>query len=366
MVRPPHARTIAVVALLPMFTTGCNPAYLTQAVRGQVEILRARRPVAAVLADPDTPPELQRKLAGAEDVVRFAHDSLGLPDNGSYEQFADVGRPYVVWNVFAAPEFSLELRRWCFPVAGCVAYRGYFDEDDAGRFAARQARRGDDVAVRGALAYSTLGFFRDPLLSTVTRLPETALVGLVFHELAHQRLYVAGDTVFSESFATLVEQEGVVRWLEARGDRAALCGYLDGLERAREVHALIRSARSALAAIYASGNSAAAMRAAKTAALEQLRADYAELREGWREPPYFDGWLADPLDNASLGAVAAYQGQVGQLRVILEAEGGDLEAFYRRAERLARLSAGDRQTVLGEISRPTERRPGAACRQIGR
>ena len=213
-----------------------------------------------------------------------------------------------------------------------------------------------------AAAYSTLGWFRDPLLSSVVRLPEANVIGLVFHELAHQRLYVPGDTVFNESFATLVEEEGMVRWLQARDDQAGLCRFLDGLERERQVRGLLRQARAELAAIYASARPDAERRAAKAAQLQALGERYVRLRAGWREPPYFDGWFRGALNNASLGALAAYDQLTGTLRVILESEGGDLPAFYRRAERLGRLTAADRARVLGEISRPSERVAGARCR----
>ncbi len=352
---------LAVSAIALTFSGGCNPVYLTQAAAGQFAIARAGRPIEDVLSDSRTTPEVRRRLLGAKSALQFAHEALGLPDNGSYRQFADIERPFVTWNVFVAPEFSLELRNWCFPVAGCVGYRGYFDEEDARRFAAAERRRGKDVAIRGALAYSTLGFFRDPLLSTVMRLPQANIVGLMFHELAHQRVYVAGDTVFNESFATLVEQEGTIRWLEANADQASLCTYLVGLQREREVYGLLEQARARLTALYASQQTEQLRRAAKAAELERLSRRYSQLRAQWREPPYFDGWFREPLNNASLGAIAAYREHVSRLRVILDSEGGDLEAFYRRVERLAKLSAVDRAAVLREIIRPTDRQPGAAC-----
>lgn len=341
---------------------GCSPGYLTQAAMGQIEIARARRPVAELLADEGTAPELRRKLSGAQAALEFAHTELSLPDNGSYREFAEIDRAFVVWNVFAAPEFALQLRTWCFPVAGCVGYRGYFAESKARQFAGRESGRGHDVAVIGASAFSTLGYFRDPLLSSVTRLPESTVVGMIFHELAHQRLYVPGDTVFNESFATLVEQEGLIRWLGNRGDRDGLCRYLRGLEREREVHRLLNATRGRLAAIYASRAPVEARRAAKVAEIGRLRENFREMRQAWREPPFFDSWFDGAINNATLGALAAYQDQVGTLRVILNSEGGDLQAFYHRAERLGRLQPGDRAMVLREITSPTDRRPGAECR----
>jgi predicted aminopeptidase len=357
----PGLLRVTMLGLSLVVTSGCSPAYMIQATSGQLEILRARRPFDQVRADPGTDTALRRKLDLADDAVRFAHDTLGLPDNGSYRQYAELRRPYAVWNVFAAPEFSLELRTWCFPVAGCVAYRGYFAEQAAVEYGARLAQRGYDVYVGGATGYSTLGFFRDPLLSSETRLSDMAMAGVIFHELAHQQLYVPGDTVFSESFATLVEQEGVIAWLQARGDAEGLCDYLRGLVRRREVHDLIRQARDRLRRIYAGQLPDAARRAAKAAEIARLREHYRQLRAHWGRPPYFDGWFDGEINNAALGAFTAYDQHVGTLRVILDGEKGDLRAFYRRAARLARLRPADRLAVMREITSPTLRAPDATC-----
>ncbi|MCC7330670.1 MAG: aminopeptidase [Gammaproteobacteria bacterium] len=357
------ARRVFIVAAA-LLQAACHPAYMVQAAAGQLAILRARRPVAEVQADAAAPAALRARLALAGQALAFAHAGLALPDNGSYRQYADLGRQYPVWNVFAAPEFSLDLRTWCFPVAGCAAYRGYFDAARARVFAAGLAAAGEDVFVGPAAAYSTLGYLRDPLLSSVVALPPDAMVGLLFHELAHQQLYVAGDTAFNESFATLVEQEGLVRWLTARGDQAGLCRFLGGLERERAVRALFEVARSRLRTIYAGPGTDEARRSAKAAVIGELRAGYAVLRAGWAGPPYFDGWFAGPINNARLGALAAYDRHVGTLRVILESEGGDWPAFYRRAARLGRLGAADRAEVLGLVGRTSLRAPGPACRAV--
>jgi predicted aminopeptidase len=355
-------RITVLLALAATLAQGCSPAYLMQAAAGQLEIVGTRRPVAEVLTDPATSPELRRKIESADAALRFAHRELSLPDNGSYREYADLDRPYAVWNVFAAPEFSLSLQTWCFPVAGCVAYRGYFEEQPARDFGAGLVARGADVHVGGAVAYSTLGFFRDPLLSSVVRLPDLALAGLIFHELAHQQLYVPGDTLFNEGFATLVEQEGMIRWLEARGDRDGLCRFLESLERERDVNRLLADTRVRLAAIYAADAPDADRRSAKAAEIERLRARYRQLRADWPGPPYFDSWFVDTINNARLGAAAAYDQLVGTLRVVLESEGGDLPAFYRRAARLGRLDAADRAGVLRKIRTPSDRRVPALCR----
>ncbi len=348
----PRQRSLIAVLVLAL-AQACSPSYLIQATSGQMAIAHARRPIGEVLADPATPEILRTKLRGAQEALRFGHVALALPDNGSFSEYAELHRPYAVWNVFAAPEFSLSLRTWCFPVAGCVAYRGYFEERDAREFAASLAARGDDVFVGGAIAYSTLGFFRDPLLSSVVPLPDAALAGLIFHELAHQELYVPGDTIFNESFATLVEQEGTIRWLESRNDRDGLCAYMLELERERAARSLIAETRTRLAALYATGTGDD-MRTAKAAEFSGLRERYRHLRATWRGPPHFDGWFDTPVNNASLGALATYDLLVGTLRVMLEGEGGNLPAFYRRAARLARLGPDDRAAVLREITTPDE------------
>jgi predicted aminopeptidase len=359
---PNRFAVVICVALALVQTTACSPAYVMQATAGQMAIVRARRPVGEVLTDPNTTTELRGKLESAQDALRFAHSALALPDNGSYRQYADLNRPFAVWNVFAAPEFSLALRTWCFPVAGCVSYRGYFEERRAHESAEKLSAHGDDIYVGGAAAYSTLGFFRDPILSSVAHLPEATLTGVIFHELAHQQLYVPGDTVFNESFATLVEQEGMIRWLTSRNDRTGLCSYLQSLERERDVHRLLGETRARLVAIYSSATSPAIMRIAKASELDDLRARFRQMRAGWRRPPYFDAWFSGPLNNAVLGALAAYDQLVGTLRVILDGEGGDMRAFYRRAARLGRLGADDRAAVLAEITTPAIRQPGPDCR----
>ncbi len=360
MIARPAARCCAGLLVLGL-AAGCNPAYLVQAAGGHWQLMTARRPVAGVIADPATAPVTRRRLEEATAAVAFAHSALALPDNGSYRDYVDIGRPYAVWNVFAAGPFDLALRRWCFPVAGCVVYRGYFDEQRARDFAAQLAAGGDDVHVAGAVAYSTLGYLRDPLLSSVLQLPGATATALMFHELAHQRVYIPGDTVFNESFATLVEQEGLARWLAARGEWAALCRFGNGLARARQVRALLDEARAELAAIYRSASPEVQPTAAKAAAFARLLERYRALRAGWREPPYFDSWFEGDINNASLGALAAYDRLVGVLRVILASEGGDLPAFYRRADRLAQLDEAARGEVLGAITAAYQHGPGNYC-----
>jgi predicted aminopeptidase len=238
--------TIAAAAL-PL--TGC---YLMQAAGGQMVIASRREPIAEVIADSGTPPELRTRLEYVAAARDFASRELGLPDNDSYRSYADLGRPYVVWNVFATPEFSVEPRHWCFPIAGCVVYRGYFSEESARRYARKLRRRGDDVAVGGVAAYSTLGHFKDPVLNTMLGWSDAQLAATLFHELAHQVVYVPGDSQFNESFATVVEEAGLERWLTARQRMQDLAVWQEQRERQSQFIALLLKVRDELRELYQS------------------------------------------------------------------------------------------------------------------
>lgn len=338
--------TVLGASALLVLLGGCEAGYYLQAARGQFQLMRAREPVDAVLADPDTSPELRLKLELAGTALAFAEDQLLLPANGSYTEYADLERRYIVWNVFAAPEFSLEPQTWCFPVVGCLAYRGYFHETAAHEFAAKFADNGADIFVGGVAAYSTLGRFDDPLLNTMLGMGDQRLVGLLFHELAHQKLYVKGDTQFNESFATLIEQVGMTRWIESREGPAAVAVYRQGLARHEEVRALIASTRSEFGALYASDQTDIELRAAKAAIVEALRADYAALSADWAGPAPFSGWFSGPVNNASLAAVSVYEDYVPAFSALLRESGGDLEEFYQRSVALGELDVDERRDAL--------------------
>jgi predicted aminopeptidase len=328
------------LALLPALLGGC---YLLESARGQLALNAERVPIATLLARPSTPEPLRSRLELATRIRDFASRQLGLPDNASYRSYADIGRRYVVWNVFAAPEFSVEPKTWCFPVAGCVAYRGYFAEARAHDFALGLEAKGFDVAVEGVPAYSTLGHFADPVLSTMLGWDETELAALLFHELAHQRLYVKGDTAFNEAFAGVVEDEGVRRWLEAGGKGAALAGFEGRAARYARVVALLGDTRARLARLYAERLPPAAMRERKAAELEALRQAVRAERDtlGGYERLFDSG-----LNNATLASVAAYQDCAPGLRAELAAAGGDLARFYAAARALARLPVAERHAKL--------------------
>jgi predicted aminopeptidase len=353
------ARRVALVgvALTCLGLPGC---YLLQASVGQLELISAREPIAEVIARPDTPQPLRERLDYVSRARRFAADSLGLPDNGSFTGYVALNRPYVVWNVFAAPEFSVEPRSWCFPIAGCVAYRGYFKEADARDYASRLEREGDDVYVAPVAAYSTLGHFDDPVLSTMLAYGDVELAGLIFHELAHQVVYVAGDSAFNEAFATTVELEGVRRWLASLDRPQDLESFRRSRARAESVVSLMVATRQRLERLYASGLPPDRMRQAKAEEFERLRADFDALRAHWPAGVNLERALGAPLNNARLVAVATYEECVpGFTRMLTEA-GGDLPRFYREVKSISRKPAEERSALL---CRP-DSAPGAAPEQV--
>ena len=339
------ARALLLALLLAL--AGCESiGYLAQAASGQSKLLLARRPLDAVIADPSTAPELRERLRLVQELRAFARTRLGMGERKGFEAFVATGQRHVVWNVVATPEFSVTPLDWCFPVAGCVSYRGYFEESAARRFAAGLSREGHDTWVYGVAAYSTLGWFDDPVLDTWAMRSERSVAALVFHELAHQVLYVPGDTAFSESFASVVEREGLRLWLDARGDAAAYADYLLERERGEALDALLAKARGDLAALYAQTLSSGEMRERKAVRFAELREDYAELAAGWVEGPRPGAWIAGELDNARLAAVANYAQHTAALEALLDAEGGDLPRFYAAAKALAALSPAERKARL--------------------
>lgn len=349
----PVPRRVLVACCLAGLLSGCastdiGPSYYWQSVTGHLKLMHAARPVQDWLDDPATPPALQHKLLLTQRIRAFAVSELGLPDNASYRRYADLRRKAAVYNVVAAPGLSLRLQQWCFPVAGCVGYRGYFDEAEAQAFAAA-LDNGLDVAVYPVPAYSTLGWMNwvggDPLLSTFIGYPEGELARLIFHELAHQVVYAAGDTVFNESFATAVERLGGARWL-AQTDGAARQAYAEFDGRRQAFRALTRATREQLQTLYDDGSiDDSTKRLRKAAILKDFRQRYAELREGWGGYKGYDAWVAQ-ANNASFGAQAAYDQWVPAFEALFEREGRDFARFYDAVRSLARQPAAERQAAL--------------------
>lgn len=338
------------LVVLVLLSSGCamiaDIPYYWQSARGQFAMLAAARPIDEWLASDDTDPPLRQRLQTARDIRRFAATELGLPDNPSYTRYADLGRPFVVWNVFAAPALSLTLKTWCFPVAGCVAYRGYFDREAAEALAARLREEGWDTQVAGVPAYSTLGWFDDPLLNTFIHYPPTELARLIFHELAHQAVYLPGDSTFNESLATAVEEVGVERWLRIQTDPQMGVRYAEASRRRQQFLALLQRARESLEAAYQASGTDAERRLAKLAAFERLRADYRDLRAQWGGFAGYDRWFEQPLGNAHLASVATYTRWVPGFRHLLAEQGGNLPRFFQEARRLAALPPAERARLL--------------------
>jgi len=295
---------------------------------GHLDLMARRQPFAEVVSDVNATDELKAHLQRVASIREFASRELGLPDNDSYRIYAPLDRDYPVWNVWVTPEFDLQPRQSCFPIVGCVPYRGYYSKQLAHDYAAAFLDAGDDVMVSGVTAYSTLGFFDDPVTSTMLRLPEEKLAGLIFHELAHQVVYVRDNATFNESFARAVEIEGTLRWLAGRHDEAALVRYRTALERADAFFADVRMARAELARLYASDASDSAKRQGKKRifdAMCEAQQQRKMLDPGWSA---YDAWFAVHLNNAKLAAVATYFDDVEMFRELLGKVGGDFSAFY--------------------------------------
>ena len=349
--RPVAGVVLAIVLVAAVFSAGCSgAAYYARSVGGHLAIVGSARPVADWIADPQTSPALRDRLLLSQRIRDFAVTELGEPDNASYRRYADLKRPAAVWNVVAAPELSLTLQTWCFVVVGCVGYRGYYDLPMAEKFAAEQRTAGLETSVYAVPAYSTLGalpfdWLADPLLNTFIDYPEGELARLIFHELAHQIAYAAGDTGFNESFATAVERIGGVRWLAmASAETRAEFERLDA--RRRDFRALTAKYRNALDALYRGEASDADKRSRKAALFEALRAEHATLKlEHWGGYSGYDAWFAR-ANNASLGVLAAYNDQVPNFMRLFERSGGDFGRFYAEVRRLAALSPGERRAAL--------------------
>jgi len=337
------------VPLLAAFLlNGCSTLeYYGQLAEGQWQLLRARQPVDQVIADPASSPRLRARLAHAEQARVFASNQLKLPDNRSYRLYADLQRPYVVWNVFATPELSLQPVTHCFPVAGCVAYRGYYRQGAARGTAALMRQQGLDVYVSGVEAYSTLGWFDDPILSSMVGWGDERLATLIFHELAHQRFYVQDDTEFNESFATFVEQEGTRQWRAARG--LAAIGAEQSLQ-SDQFTRLVLASRERLQAIYAGPLDDAHKRAAKQAEFERLRGEYKQVRDSqWNGDKRYDAWIYAPLSNAKLLPFGLYDQWVPAFAALFREVNGDWGVFYERVEALGRLPIKERKAALQRL-----------------
>ncbi len=332
-------------------TSGCSSIdYLGQSASGHIRLLAAARPVQDAIADPTTPEALRKRLELTQRMRQFAVTELHEPDNGSYRSYADLKRSAAVWNVVAAPELSLQLQTWCFPIVGCVGYRGYYDLASADAAAAPLKADGLEVDVYEVPAYSTLGWMNwiggDPLLNTFVQWPEGELARLIFHELAHQVAYAPGDTTFNESFATAVEHIGSERWLERNANAEVRAEQALTESRRDDFHVLIRKWRAQLDAMYRSDLPDADKRVRKAELYAGMRADYAAMkRDQWHGYNGYDHWFAT-ANNAALGAQAAYDDEVGAFERLFAAEGSDFDRFYAEVRRMAALSRPERDAAM--------------------
>ena len=321
-------------ALIVAFLPSCQTVrFYGQAVGGQVEILRKSRPNEQVIADPATPPVLRGQLESVDRIRQFASDHLSLPGDESYAKYADLGRKHVVWVLYAAPEFSLKPKTWHYPLIGKMDYRGYFREQDTEALAGELKRDGYDVFIGDVDAYSTLGWFHDPVLNTFVAYSDIDLAETIFHELTHRKYFRRGDTVFNESFANVVAEEGVKRWLKHEGRLADLKKYEGRLVRRREFYQEIDRSRMKLERLYASGQSAPVMREQKQAILRKLRDQFRELRRRWGGHG-LEGWLHKDINNGHIVSLKIYADHMPPFQKLLAECGGDLDLFYQKVARL--------------------------------
>ena len=346
------AQRAFLMGALLVLVSGCSSLrYYRQAVAGQYEIISRQEPIEKILARTNTSPELRAKLLLVQELRVFAERDLKLKPDGHYTRYADLGRRHVVWNVTAAPEFSLEPHEWWYPVVGRLDYRGFFSESAARDYAGQLARKGEDVHVGGVDAYSTLGWFKDPVLNTFIHDEPFDLADTLFHELAHQRVFASGDTDFNEAFATTVAREGVRRWLARCGNETTRTKYETSLRQEEQFVTLVMEAREELKRVYDGATSADAQRAGKARTVAQLRADYETLKTTWQGDTHYDAWFRQPLNNAQLNTVATYHHLVPVFELLLQDAGGDLEKFYAEAAGLAKLLKEKRRIRMDELAR---------------
>jgi predicted aminopeptidase len=347
----PWLRPVVLAGTAAGLLASCSTLnYYGQAAQGQLELLSDARPIDDWIADPGTSSRLRLRLETARQIRRFAVSEMALPDNNSYKNYAALKRQYVLWNVVATPELSLKPLEWCFPVAGCVNYRGYYSKEAATAYAKELKAEGNDVEVGGVPAYSTLGWFSDPLISTFINYPDAELARMIFHELAHQVVYVPGDSQFNESFASTVEEVGVERWMERFGNQAMRDGYARYKSRKHDFLALLLKYRKALEQNYAIvDRSDAEKRVVKARLFQGLKDEYQVLKGSWGGYAGYDRFFEQPLSNAHLASIATYEDFVPAFRTMLKRE-RTFPHFYQSVKRLAELDRKERHRILKALA----------------
>ena len=340
---------IAFWSLLAGFLGACSTGgYFWQATTGHLKVLAAAQPIDAVLDAPDTSSRLRAQLEYVQQIRAFSVAHLGLPDNRSYRSYADLKRPYVVWNVVAAPPDSLDLKTWCFPFTGCVSYKGFYSEDDAVKLGESLRASGFDVAVLGIPAYSTLGFTADPVLNTFVYLPAGELARLIFHELAHQVVYIADDTMFNESFATAVEELGVDAWLNETGNAPLRAPYEVFDKRRTAFRLMLSQAQDDLKTIYSDSAllEKGGVLQAKADRMDRLRKEYLALKDSWNGWAGYDLFMEKDLNNAKLGVWGLYAQHVPAFKALFEHCQSNFPAFYKAVDVLGSTPAVERDALL--------------------
>lgn len=328
-----HAMRYSLLLPLVLLQSCATVSFYAQGVKGQIEILKKSRPNDQVINDQSTPGHIREKLVLSKELTDFAKNQLSLPGDASYQKYADLGRKHVVFVLYAAPEFSLEPKTWNYPIIGEMAYRGYFEETDAEEYAEELESEGYEVYLGGTDAYSTLGFFHDPVLNTFIDYPDADFADMIFHELTHRRIFRSGDTTFNESLANAVAEEGVKRWLRSKGDTVALVDYEKLLIRRREFYTEIERTRLALEKLYASGLPEEEMRTKKIRFMNDLKIRAGRLQKRWGGKA-LNGWIAQDLTNAHLLALVTYNSEIPKFRKLIKQCDGDFDLFFEKIREL--------------------------------
>ena len=345
---------VSLAAIMLLGLSGCGSlSYYSQIVNGHYALMESREDIKEIIDDRKYTASVRARLALALEIRQFAVDELDLPDNDSYKTFVKLDRPYPIWNVIAAGKFSVKAKQWCFLVVGCISYRGYFKLQEAEAKAKQLTDEGYDVAVSPAVAYSTLGWFNDPLLSSMLYKQDAYLAGIIFHELAHQKVYVDDDSSFNEAFATAVELEGVRRWLAKHGEPGANRKYRQYKHRQGEFYTLLRATHQQLKTLYQTEKDVAVLTAGKARIIANMKSEYQRLKKAWHGDAGYDKWMARDINNADLALVATYHELVPAFEALLKAQDNDLVRFYAEVKRVGNLPEQQRAEVLARLTQTT-------------
>lgn len=333
--------------MIALLQSGCSSVgYYAGIMNGHLDLINQSEPVEKLIKDSKTPEKLRNMLITSQKIRDFASNSLYLPENDSYREYADLKRPFAVWNVIATREFSVDSEKWCFLFTGCLSYRGYFTETEATEYANSLKAKGLDVYVAGARAYSTLGWFSDPLLNTMMYQAEAYRAGIIFHELAHQEIYIEDDSAFNESFATTVEQEGIRRWFIATEQADKYEKYLKNKKQQQDFNSLLNTTRTQLQALYAKNIPDDQKRQGKADILRVMKKSYQKLKQSWGGDDGYDKWMAQDINNAHLALISTYHEFVPVFKKILASEENDLKKFYAKVKQIGKLKAPQRKAGL--------------------